>query len=386
MEALLPGLVQTARSLAMQNNPAGANMSDEEQKELDDYLMRTTQSLFSGGENNPMGGLLASLAGGLGSAGAGGASSNPMDLMSGLLGGLTGGGAGASTASVPAVPKHKGDIHETIEVDLPDFFGNKEFSIKYLVRQFDPELNMAKKKKRKVTVVLPAGAPEDYVVSAPDMGHYDSVTHTHGTLHVHFKAKRDTFFGNVFRRHLNKLTITFPVESFKRDSLAFERVFAHPMGKLMRVSVDRAILEQAALGLSGREFITIPGMGMPRFGATPAGPLQIRVSMDVEKMEHEFGDIILPDRYAVASSLQVASEAYSFAEVSIRVTDRSWVHTRADSLPKLVGAASASSSTPPNAPVPTAPVRTEALDDEECEGEGEEEEAVEDEADVNDVD
>lgn len=348
MDALLPGLVQTARSLAMQNNPAGANMSDDEQKELDDYLMRTTQSLFSGGDNNPMGGLLASLASGLG-GGAGGASAgaNPMDLMSGLLGGLTGGGGGAGAQSaIPAVPKHKGDIHETIEVDLPDFFGNKEFSVKYLARQFDPELNMAKKKKRKVTVVLPAGAPEDHVISAPGMGHYDSVTHTHGTLHIHFKMKKDTFFTNVYRRHLNKLTITFPMESFKRDALSFERVFAHPMGRLMRVSVDPVILEQAALGLSGREFITIPGMGMPRFGATPAGPLQIRVSMDVEKMEHEFGDIVLSDRFAVQQSLQVASEAYGFGEVSIRVTDRTWVHTRADNLPKLVG----------SAPTTTAPV------------------------------
>ena len=336
MEALLPTLVQTARSLALQNNPAGANMTEDDQRELDDYLMKTTQSLFSGGgEGNPMGGLLASLASGLGgggSAGAGGA--NPMDMMSGLLGSLSG---ASSTASAPTVPKHKGDIHETIEVDLPDFYGNKEFSVKYLARQFDPELNMAKKKKRKVTVVLPAGAPEDHIISAPDMGHYDSVTHTHGTLYIHFKMKKDTFFGNIFRRHLNKLTITFPMESFKRDSLAFERTFAHPMGRLMTVSVDPHILEQAALGLSGREFITIPGMGMPRFGHTPAGPLQIRVSMDVEKMAHEFGDIVLADRFCTSQSVQVASEAFGFSSVAIRVTDPSWVHTRADNLPKMVG-------------------------------------------------
>jgi len=340
MEALLPTLVQTARSLALQNNPAAANMTEEDQRELDEYMMKTTQSLFSGGgEGNPMGGLLASLAGGLGgSAGAGGG--NPMDLMSGLLGGLSGGSSAAAASSAAPVPKHKGDIHETIEVDLPDFFGNKEFSVKYLARQFDPELNMAKKKKRKVTVVLPAGAPEDHIVSAPDMGHYDSVTHTHGTLYIHFKTKKDTFFTNVYRRHLNKLTITFPVESFKRDSLSFERTFAHPMGKLMTVSVDSHILEQGALGLGGREFITIPGMGMPRCGATPAGPLQIRVSMDVEKMAHEFGDIVLADRFCSSQSVQVASEAYGFGAVTIRVTDPSWVHTRAESLPKMIGSSS----------------------------------------------
>lgn len=348
MEALLPTLVQTARSLALQNNPAGANMSDEDQRELDEYLMRTTQTLFSGGgEGNPMGGLLASLAGGLGGAsgGAGGAG-NPMEMMSGLLGGLTGGGGGG-TPAVQTVPKHKGDIHETIEVDLPDFYGNKEFSVKYLARQFDPELNAAKKKKRKVTVVLPAGAPEDHVVSAPDMGHYDSVTHTHGTLYIHFKLKKDTFWTNLYRRHLNKLTITFPIESFKRDSLAFERTFVHPMGKLMTVSVDPSVLEQGALGLGGREFISIPGLGMPRFGQVPAGPLQIRVSMDVERCAHEFGDIVLADRFCTAQSLQVASEAFGFGAVSIRVTDPSWVHTRAESLPKMVGTTSAADAPHP---------------------------------------
>ena len=109
-------------------------------------------------------------------------------------------------------------------------------------------------------------------------------------------------------------------------------------------------------------------MGMPRFGAPPAGPLQIRVSMDVEKMEHFMGDIVLPDRYAIAASLQVASEAYGFGEVSIRVTDRSWVHTRLDSLPKMVGYA-------PTAVPHTEAVRTEALDEED------DEEEVEDEAD-----
>lgn len=337
MEALLPSLVQTARSLAMQSNPASANMSAEEQQELDEYLMRTTQNLFSGdGSNNPMSGLLASLASagaaGGGGGGAGGAA-NPMDLMSGLLGGLSGGVGGQ--AATNALPKHKGDIHETIEVDLPDFFGNKEFSVKYHARQFDPELNMAKKKKRKVTVVLPAGAPEDHVVSAPEMGHYDSVTHTHGTLYIHFKLKKNTFFTNLFRRHLNKLTITFPMESFKHDALSFERVFAHPMGKLMRIAVDPTVLEQGALGLTGREFITIPGMGMPRYGSTPAGPLQIRVSMDVEKMEHFAGDIVLQDRLCTAQAVQVSSEAFGFDEVRIFVSNPSWVHTRADNLPTL---------------------------------------------------
>jgi DnaJ-class molecular chaperone len=375
MEALLPTLVQTARSLAMQSNPAAANMSEEDNRELDDYLMRTTQSLFSGGggEGNPMGGLLASVLGGAG-GGAGGA--NPMEMMSGLLGGLTGGSANAQTVAPPTVPQHKGDIHETIEVDLPDFYGNKEFSVKYLARQFDPDLNAAKKKKRKVTVVLPAGAPEDHIISAPDMGHYDSVTHTHGTLYIHFKLKKDTFFTNVYRRHLNKLTITFPMESFKRDALSFERTFAHPMGKLMTVSVDPHILEQAALGLGGREFITIPGMGMPRYGATPAGPLQIRVSMDVEKMEHEFGDIVLSDRFCTSQSVQVASEAYGFGAVTIRVTDPSWVHTRAESLPKMIGSSSSQAAAEVPVLLPHV-VETEEVED----GDEEAVEAVEDDID-----
>lgn len=371
MEALLPSLVQTARSIAMQTNPAAANMSEEDQRELDEYMMKTTQSLFSGGDNNPMGGLLASLAagglGGGGSAGAGGA--NPMDLVSGLLGGLTGAGGTQSASNVSA--KHKGDIHETIEVDLPDFFGNKEFSVKYHARQFDPELNMAKKKKRKVTVVLPAGAPEDHVISAADMGHYDSVTHTHGTLYVHFKLKKNTFFTNMYRRHLNKLTITFPIESFKHDSLAFERVFAHPMGKLMRIAVDPMVLEQGALGLTGREFITIPGMGMPRYGSTPAGPLQIRVSMDVEKMEHFAGDIVLQDRLCTAQAVQVSSEAFGFDEVRISVSNPSWVHTRADNLPKMsvAGSTTSAAASVPAVLDPVVSTRTETVRADESEEE-----------------
>ncbi len=385
MDALLPTLVQTARSLALQNNPAVANMTEDDQRELDDYLTRTTQTLFSnGGEGNPMGGLLASLAGSLGggSAGAGGGA-NPMDMMSGLLGGLTGGPSGGAYAAAPTIPKHKGDIHETIEVDLPDFFGNKEFSVKYLARQFDPELNAAKKKKRKVTVVLPAGAPEDHVISAPDMGHYDSVTHTHGTLYIHFKLKKDTFFTNLFRRHLNKLTITFPIESFKRDSLAFERTFAHPMGKLLTVTVDPHMLEQGALGLGGREFITIPGMGMPRFGQTPAGPLQIRVSMDVEHSSHEFGDIVLADRFCTSQSIQVASVAFGFGAVSIRVSDASWVHTRADNLPKLVGSTSAAVSATGPGPVDAAAPIVKSEDDDDDEND---EEAGVEELSDNEVD
>lgn len=330
MEALLPSLVQTARSLAMQSNPAGAaNMSEDETRELDEYLTRTTQSLFSGGSDNPMSGLLASLAGGMGGAGAGGA--NPMDLMASLMGG---GGGGAQTNQ----RLHKGDIHETIEVDLTDFFGNKEFSVKYHARQFDAALNMAKKKKRKVTVVLPAGAPEDHVVAAPDMGNYDSVTNTHGTLYIHFKCKKDTYFSNMFRRNANKLTLSIPMESFKHDALAFERTFAHPMGKLFRVTVDPRILEQGALGLGGREFITIPGFGMPRFGSTPAGPLQIRVFMDVEKMEHLMGDLVLQDRHHLAQAMHVSGEAFGFDEVRMNITNSSWVHTRADNLP-ILGAA-----------------------------------------------
>lgn len=342
MEALLPSLVQTARTLAMQSNPAGANMSEDETRELDEYLTRTTQSLFSGSSDNPMSGLLASLAGGMGgmgSAGAGGA--NPMELMSSLMG-----GGGVQTAS----NKHKGDIHETIEVDLPDFFGNKEFSVKYHARQFDPALNMAKKKKRKVTVVLPAGAPEDHVVAAAEMGNYDSVTNTHGTLYIHFKCKKDTYFSNMFRRNANKLTLSVPMESFRRDSLAFERTFAHPMGRLFKVTIDPRILEQGALGLGGREFVTIPGFGMPRFGSTPAGPLQIRVFMDVERMEHFAGDIVLQDRYHISQAMQVSGEAFGFDEVRMNITNGSWVHTRADNLPTLGSAAAGGASAARAAP------------------------------------
>jgi hypothetical protein len=236
----------------------------------------------------------------MGSAGAGGA--NPMELMSSLMGG------GNNQSS--SVQKHKGDIHETIEVDLIDFFGNKEFCVKYHARQFDPALGMAKKKKRRVTVVLPAGAPEDHVVAAAEMGNYD------------------------------KLTLSSPMESFKHDALSFERTFAHPMGKLFRVTVDPRILEQGALGLGGREFITIPGFGMPRFGSTPAGPLQMRVFMDVEKMVHEAGDIVLQDRHCIAQAMHVSGEAFGFDEVRMNITNSSWVHTRADNLP-VMGAAAA---------------------------------------------
>jgi hypothetical protein len=137
------------------------------------------------------------------------------------------------------------------------------------------------------------------------------------------------------------------------------------MGKLFKVTVDPRILEQAALGLGGREFITIPGFGMPRFGSTPAGPLQIRVFMDVEKMEHFAGDIVLQDRYHVSQAMQVSGEAFGFDEVRMNITNNSWVHTRADNLPTL-GSAAAGGATVRTGP-PTVPIVSEEDSDSDVE-------------------
>jgi hypothetical protein len=320
MESLLPGLVKTARSLAMQNNPQ--NLSPEEEHELDEYLLNTTKGIFGGGggAENP----LAALMGSLGGAGAGG--ENPLAAMMSGLGGL---GSAASGPSAKEVT-HKGNIHETITVDLPDFFGNKEFSVKLHVKTFDPELNAVKKKKKRIVATLPAGSPEDFVLSIPGQGHYDSVTKTCGTVFIHFQMDPNSAWKKIYRRQGSKLTATVPMESFRSDGFLFCRTFPHPCGRNLEIVVDPDVLMHAPIGVGGREFITIPGMGMPRNTSIPGDNfLQIRVVMDLEKMEYVAGDFTLQARYAIADSMRAfGTSMFGESVTTITVTNPSWVHGR----------------------------------------------------------
>jgi hypothetical protein len=324
MESLLPGLVKTARSLALQNNPQ--NLSPEEEHELDEYLLNTTKGIFgggggAGGAENPLAALMGSL-GGLGGAGAGG--ENPLAAMMGSLGGL-----GSSSGPSKEV-KHKGDIHETIMVDLPDFFGNKEFGVKLHVKTFDPELNAVKKKKKRIVATLPAGSPEDFVLSIPGQGHYDSVTKTCGTLFIHFQMDPNSAWKKIYRRQGSKLLATVPLESFRSDGFVFCRTFPHPSGRNLEIVVDPDVLAYAPIGVGGREFITIPGMGMPR-NTTISGDnfFQIRVVMDLEKMEYIAGDFTIQAKYALADSMRAFGTSMFGSDVTtITVTNPAWVHGR----------------------------------------------------------
>lgn len=347
MDSLLPGLVKTARSLAMQSNPQ--NLSPEEEQELDEYLLNTTKGIFgnggggAGGEN-PLAALMGSLGGG-GSAGAGG--ENPLAaLMGGLsgLGGLGGGGSHSGPSrSVQHQHQHKGDIHETITVDLPDFFGNKEFGVKLHVKTFDPELNAVKKKKKRIVATLPAGSSEDFVLSIPNQGHYDSVTKTCGTLYIHFQMDANSPWKKLYRRQGSKLMVTLPMESFHVDGLSFRRTIPHPAGRNLDISVDPSILVDSPIGIGGREFITIPSMGMPR-NSTVSGDnsLQIRVVMDLEKMEYLAGDFTIQTKFALADSMHAFGTSMFGTNVStIHITNPSWVHGRHQT-PSMVATSAAS--------------------------------------------
>lgn len=348
MESLLPGLVKTARSLALSQQQQ--NLSPEEEQELDEYLLNQTKGIFGGGAggDNPLAALMGSLTGGGGgvggSGGGGGGGENPLAALMSGLGGL-GGGAAASTPS--SVHTHKGDIHENITVDLPDFFGNKEFSIKLHVKTFDPELNAVKKKKKRVVATLPAGSPEDFVLSIPNQGHYDSVTKTCGTLYIHFQMETNSPWKKLYRRQGSKLNVTLPMESFKSDGLSFRRTIPHPCGRNLTIVVDESLLQDAPLGVGGREFITIPGMGMPRNAAVSSGDncLQIRVVMDLEKMEYIGGDFTIQTRYAIADSMYAFGVSrFGSASAVVNVTNPAWVHGRTSS-PSSSAASSAAVTT-----------------------------------------
>jgi DnaJ-class molecular chaperone len=322
MDALLPNLVKTARTIAMQSNPGTmANMSADEEREFDEYLLNTTKGIFSGGG----GGLFDLLGGGGAGAGAGagdGGGMGGLESLLGGLGGLAGGGGGGGAGGGERV-NAKFDIHEDVEVDMPDFFNNRVFTVKFHAKTFDPELNGMKKKKKKIDVTLPAGSPDNFVLHIPNQGHYDSITKTTGSLYIHFNCVRDSQWKSIFRRQNQMLTMAIPIESFKSDGFSFQRTIPHPSGKAIQLTVSPSVLENEPLGINGRELITIPGFGFPRCGSTPAGALQIRVFFDPEKMEYHAGDFVIQSRFSVSSSMEAFANLNSSQSIRLNVTNPS---------------------------------------------------------------
>lgn len=174
------------------------------------------------------------------------------------------------------------------------------------------------------------------MLSIPNQGHYDGVTKTCGTLYIHFQMDPASRWKKMYRRQGSKLNVTLPMESFKSDGLAFRRTIPHPCGRNLTVVVDESILQDAPLGVGGREFITIPGMGMPRNATVPGeNSLQIRVVMDLEKMEYIDGDFTIQSRYAIAGSILAfgASLFGTTSETVVNVTNPAWVHGRTSGPP-----------------------------------------------------
>ncbi len=337
MDALLPNLVKTARTIAMQSNPGGMpSMSPDEEREFDEYLLNTTKGIFSGG-----GGGLMDLLGGAGGGAGADAGGGGLESLLGGLGGLTGLGGGGGGAGGGERVNAKFDIHEDVEVDMPDFFNNRVFTVKFHAKTFDPELNGIKKKKKKIDVTLPAGSPDNFVLHIPNQGHFDSITKTTGSLYIHFNCVRDSQWKSIFRRQGQMLTMAIPIESFKSDGFSFQRVIPHPSGKTIQLTVNPSVLENQPLGISGRELITIPGFGFPRCGSTPAGALQIRVFFDPEKMEYHAGDFVIQSRYSVAASMEAFAHLNSSQSIRLNVTNSSWVHSRAQTQTSSVEAVDA---------------------------------------------
>jgi hypothetical protein len=259
MEGLLPGLIQTAKSIATQSLPEGS-VTPEMDAEMNEFVTKTTNSLLSGGggSNDPLGGLggiLGSLLGGNAEGGGG-------------LGALLGGLGGSQNAS---------NIYEYVEVEMPDFFRNTEHTVKFLAKYHDTSLNAIRKKKKKITVTLEAGSPDGHVIEVAGQGHYDQKTKKNGNLFITFRT-RQTAWNDYYRRVNQDLKITLPIESFREDSFEFIRTLPHPSGRILEISkMAKDPLKPFCVG-TNNDSIVIPNFGFPRFHETPCGNLIINLT------------------------------------------------------------------------------------------------------------
>lgn len=250
MDALFPAILQSV--------PGAANMSAADQEEMRDFVSKTTQQVF-GALGNGNGGGMGDIGG----------------LMSSILGGAGGGG-------LPLGPTNSSDIHEHVDVALEDFFIDSVHEVKYHVRVFDSAINAVRKKKRKVNLTLPAGAPANHVIQVDGQGHYDPRTHSSGALFVHFHAKAS----DKFTRHSQDLHVNMDLYDFHHDPFFFDRYLSHPSGRVMHIRCPDGV----CMGFGGRNKITIPVMGFPRFEEKAPGNLVINVVVDPKMYVHNGRD------------------------------------------------------------------------------------------------
>ena len=252
MEGLLPGLIQTAKTIATQSLPEGSITPDMD-AEMNEFVTKTTNSLLSGGQTGSGGPDLAGGLGGiLGSLLGGGADGN--GGLGALLGGLGGGG----------MLQNASNIYEYVEVEMPDLFRNTEHTVKFLAKYHDTSLNAIRKKKKKITVTLEAGSPDGHVIEVAGQGHYDQKTKKNGNLFITFRTRR-TVWNDYFRRVNQDLHITFPIESFREDSFEFSRTIPHPSGRVLDITKKAKDPFKPFCFGSNNETIVIPAFGFPQW-------------------------------------------------------------------------------------------------------------------------
>jgi hypothetical protein len=261
MEGLLPGLIQTAKTIATQSLPEGSITPDMD-AEMNEFVTKTTNSLLSGGGSNDglggLGGILGSLLGG-GSDGGG-------------LGALLGGGS----------QQNASNIYEYVEVEMPDFYRNTEHTVKFLAKYHDTSINAIRKKKKKVTVTLEAGSPDGHVIEIAGQGHYDQKTKKNGNLFITFRTRR-TVWNDYFRRVNQDLHITFPIESFREDSFDFVRTIPHPNGRILQV--NKMNDKPFCVG-PDNDTIVVPTFGFPRYHNVPCGNLVIKLTFNPQNYHY----------------------------------------------------------------------------------------------------
>ena len=265
MEGLLPGLIQTAKSIATQSLPEGS-VTPEMDAEMNEFVTKTTNSLLNGGGGNGDG------LGGLG------------NIFGSLLGGGDG-GLGGLLGSLGGPQQNASNIYEYVEVEMPDFFRNTQHTVKFLAKYLDTSLNAIRKKKRKITVTLEAGAPDGHVIEVAGQGHYDQKTRKNGNLLITFRTRR-TAWNDYFRRNGQDLHVTFPIESFREDSFDFVRTIPHPSGRILEISkTAKDPIKPFCIG-SNNDTITIPNFGFPAYHNTPCGNLVVSLTFATQNYHY----------------------------------------------------------------------------------------------------
>jgi DnaJ-class molecular chaperone len=239
MDALFPAILQ--------NVPGAATMSAADQEEMRDFVSKTTQQVF----------------GALGNGGGG------MGDIGGIMSSILGGGAGIGG---PVASSNTTDIHEHVDVDLTAYFADSTHDVKFHVRVFDQAINGLRKKKRKVTLTLPAGAPANHVIRVDGQGHYDPRTRSSGALLVHFHCKPS----EKFTRHGQDLHVNVDLYDFHEDPFVFRRFIEHPSGRTLALDLPEGV----CVGFGGCDKISIPVFGFPRFEEKPPGKFVINVVVD----------------------------------------------------------------------------------------------------------